>query len=222
MNTHDKIELPEPKYPGTKANIPNAIPDLYTADQVRAAIEADRKRHYRPIYVKGWKDALEWAERKRRGEPVAMIRHFHYQGIARSGLVQEAVMLDGVPALPDGAMLYTAPQPTSPIGYITPAAVVRLREGNFVSLCPTDIDNGLPVYLTQPAEPVKAPNASPPQAPTPLSDAYAAVEACHAIKPFLDTVICYASTTSDYEGNRAVKLVEDVCAAFPLTGNAKN
>lgn len=42
MNTHD-IELPEPKYPGTKADIPNAIPDLYTADQLRAAIEADRK-----------------------------------------------------------------------------------------------------------------------------------------------------------------------------------
>lgn len=48
MTTHD-IELPEPKYPGTKADIPNAIPDLYTADQVRAAIEADLKRRGVPV-----------------------------------------------------------------------------------------------------------------------------------------------------------------------------
>lgn len=36
-----------------------------------AAIEADRKRQYLPVYLDGWEDALEWAERsrKRRGEP---------------------------------------------------------------------------------------------------------------------------------------------------------
>jgi hypothetical protein len=45
MNTHD-TELPEPKYPGTKADIPNAIPDLYTADQLRAAIKADRQQRW--------------------------------------------------------------------------------------------------------------------------------------------------------------------------------
>lgn len=48
MSTHD-IKLPEPKYPGTKADIPNAIPDLYTADQLRAAIEADRKHRGEPV-----------------------------------------------------------------------------------------------------------------------------------------------------------------------------
>lgn len=42
----NKIELPEPKYPAAKADTdtPNAIPNLYTAGQVIAAIEADRKR----------------------------------------------------------------------------------------------------------------------------------------------------------------------------------
>jgi len=38
-------------------------------------------------------------------------------------------------------------QITAPIGYITPSAVNLLREGRFVSLCPTDIDGGLPVNL---------------------------------------------------------------------------
>ena len=48
-------------------------------------------------------------------------------------------------------------QPAMPVGYITPAAVELLREGRFVSLCPTAIDKGLPVYL--------APQPNPPESP---------------------------------------------------------
>jgi hypothetical protein len=32
-------QLPEPKYKGTQANIPNAIPDLFIASQLREAYE---------------------------------------------------------------------------------------------------------------------------------------------------------------------------------------
>ncbi|MFA7667774.1 MAG: hypothetical protein WCX93_00310 [Burkholderiaceae bacterium] len=34
-----------------------------------------------------------------------------------------------------------------PIGYITPAAIDLLREGRYVTLCPTSIDQGVPVFL---------------------------------------------------------------------------
>ena len=68
----------------------------YTEEQVRAAIEADRKR---------------------RGEPVATVRHFQYEGIARNGPSQEAVMIDGAPVLPDGTQLYAASQPADPLAW---------------------------------------------------------------------------------------------------------
>ncbi|MDY0074248.1 MAG: hypothetical protein RBR77_16580 [Thauera sp.] len=57
------------------------------------------------------------ADRKRRGEPVATIRHFQYEGIARNGPSQEAVMIDGAPMLPDGTQLYAASQPADPLAW---------------------------------------------------------------------------------------------------------
>jgi len=58
-------------------------------------------------------------------------------------------------------------QPTVPIGYITPSAVDLLREGRFVSLCPTDVDGGLPVYLAPSAATRRgAQNASDAPQPT--------------------------------------------------------
>ncbi|MDY0074066.1 MAG: hypothetical protein RBR77_15645 [Thauera sp.] len=48
-------------------------------------------------------------------EPVATIRHFQYDGIARNGPSQEAVMIDGAPMLPDGTKLYAAPQSAEPV-----------------------------------------------------------------------------------------------------------
>lgn len=111
MNTHD-IELPEPaghyyewggpygkrKFTSAPHNGRecNRAVAYYTEGQVRAAIEADRKR---------------------RGEPVATIRHFQYEGIARNGPSQEAVMIDGAPVLPDGTQLYAASQPADPLAW---------------------------------------------------------------------------------------------------------
>lgn len=72
------------------------------------------------------------ADRQARGEPVAIVRHYEYSGIARNGFRQEAVMLDGAPALPDGAMLYTTPQPQQiPDGFTEALAQeIRRVDGN--------------------------------------------------------------------------------------------
>jgi hypothetical protein len=47
------------------------------------------------------------------GGAVAAVRTYTYEGIARNGVRQEAVMLDGAPELPDGSLLYTHPAPAS-------------------------------------------------------------------------------------------------------------
>jgi len=39
-------------------------------------------------------------------EPVAMVRTVTYEGIAKNDIVQEAIMLDKAPILPDGSYLY--------------------------------------------------------------------------------------------------------------------
>ncbi|MDE2427034.1 MAG: hypothetical protein KGO96_14135 [Elusimicrobia bacterium] len=44
-----------------------------------------------------------------KADPVAVVRHFDYRGIAKVGLVQEAQMLEGAPVIPDGTKLYTHP-----------------------------------------------------------------------------------------------------------------
>ncbi|NII54354.1 hypothetical protein [Luteibacter sp. SG786] len=52
-----------------------------------------------------------------RGEPMAVIRHVTYSGLARSGEAMEAVVLDGVPVLPEGTLLYAAqPKPEQAVG----------------------------------------------------------------------------------------------------------
>ena len=38
-----------------------------------------------------------------------------------------------------------------------------------------------------------------------------AIEACRALLPYADTIICYASTLSEHEGNRLYKMLSDVC-----------
>jgi len=43
----------------------------------------------------------------------------------------------------------------------------------------------------------------------------AAVAACHAIEPYLEAIVCYASTVNEYDGNKAAKMVRDVCAGRP-------
>lgn len=42
-----------------------------------------------------------------------------------------------------------------------------------------------------------------------------AVAACHAVRPYIDSIVCYASTMDEHDGNRVAKMVEDVCAAHP-------
>lgn len=96
MNHHD-IELPPLPYGNPTYEFPDGAYDTeQMQDYARAAIEADRHR---------------------RGEPVATIRHFQYEGIARNGPSQEAVMIDGAPVLPDGTQLYAAPQPADPLAW---------------------------------------------------------------------------------------------------------
>lgn len=87
-----------------------AYPDAYSEP------EAMRLWHHEHVA------ALAWEERARRaalasapvaGEaqrPVGRVRHFNYSGIARNGFSQEAVLNDDVPSLPDGTLLYAAPQ----------------------------------------------------------------------------------------------------------------
>lgn len=90
-----------------------------------------------------------YVDRQRRGEPVGEIRSV--EGLPDGKEIE--VWAD----LPVGTKLYAASQPTKPLGYITPSAVDLLREGRMVTLCPTDVDGGLPVYLAQQTEPGKAP-----------------------------------------------------------------
>jgi hypothetical protein len=75
-----------------------AYDDFY--HKVRAEVGYDRYDHWAAI----WRFI-----RKRRGEPVATIRHFQYEGTALSGLSQEVVIIDGAPVLPDGTQLYALP-----------------------------------------------------------------------------------------------------------------
>lgn len=64
----------------------------------------------------------------------------------------------------------------------------------------------IPLFAAlQPAEPVKPTNDKELQPD--------AVAACHAILPFLDSIICYASSIDQHAGNRAAKMVQGVCAA---------
>jgi hypothetical protein len=49
------------------------------------------------------------------GEPVAVIRHYTYSGVARNGESMEAVVLDGAPYLPEGTKLYTHPAPSQTV-----------------------------------------------------------------------------------------------------------
>jgi hypothetical protein len=60
------------------------------------------------------RDGLEATQAAKQAEPVAMVRHVTYEGIARNGIAQEIVMLDGAPMLPDGSYLYATPQPAAP------------------------------------------------------------------------------------------------------------
>ncbi|SPU49878.1 hypothetical protein [Bordetella trematum] len=43
-------------------------------------------------------------------QPVGRVRHFNYSGIARNDFSQEAVLNEDAPSLPDGTLLYAAPQ----------------------------------------------------------------------------------------------------------------
>lgn len=142
MNTHD-IELPP--LPPCLLSLDNLFPgdSGRILDYARAAIEADRKR---------------------RGKPVAMVKHFYYQGIARGGLAQEAVMLDGVPTLPDGAMLYADPRSAEPVRgepVLVGWAVSTTGKGMLPASRYTEFEArragySLPVYrlaASQPAEP---------------------------------------------------------------------
>ncbi len=42
-----------------------------------------------------------------------------------------------------------------------------------------------------------------------------AVAACHAVRPYIDSIVCYASTLDEHDGNRVAKMIEDVCASHP-------
>lgn len=94
----------------------------YQAEEVRAIA----RRLHDDITVRDG-DALTasdmltaYADSIERAVPVAKIRHFHYSGVARNGLSQEAQMLDGAPELPDGTELFT--HPPAQAAQVDPAA----------------------------------------------------------------------------------------------------
>lgn len=154
MNTHD-IELPPLPQGEYRLSPDSRAPTLYDEEMMeayaRAAIEPYAKRiaqleaarfayasEFPPdengdpdvgsIHenIRKLKAELE-ADLQRRGEPVATVRHFHYEGIARNGPSQEAVMIDGAPMLPEGTQLYAAPQPAEPVS-VPKHLIERLRK----------------------------------------------------------------------------------------------
>jgi len=57
-------------------------------------------------------DSLATSNLEDQREPVGFIRHVHYHGIARNSEECEVVLYDNAKNLPEGTLLYTAPQPT--------------------------------------------------------------------------------------------------------------
>lgn len=71
MNTHD-IDIERQAFESWRRSRLETTGVWTPFDIWQAAIEAGRKRQYRPVYEEGWKDALEWAS-KRKGEPVLWV-----------------------------------------------------------------------------------------------------------------------------------------------------
>lgn len=61
-------------------------------------------------FIEGFKAGQKSAPVAGEAQPVGRVRHFNYSGVARNGFSQEAVLNDDAPTLPDGALLYAAPQ----------------------------------------------------------------------------------------------------------------
>lgn len=76
-------------------------------------------------------------------QPVGRVRHFTYSGIARNGFSQEAVLNDDAPSLPDGTLLYAAPQASAEdvipaSGHVCNEALEEAAQAAYNELFPTN------------------------------------------------------------------------------------